>query len=126
MEKEAAFKMELENWLQGIIAHETPSEEINAFRFGLGEAEKGYILYLAGSANYDEADDEWAAYPPDFLAEKELSISAKEEQEWYWTLLQVIYSLGRILRRSPLQDSFLGGSTPVYTGFEDGDLYRVK
>jgi hypothetical protein len=126
MKKEASFSAELENWLQKIIMNEAPSKEITAFRFSLGEAEEGYVLYLAGSVKYDEADDEWATYPPDFLAEKELIISAGEEQEWYWMLLQVIYSLGRILRRSPLQDSFLGGSTPVYTGFEDGDLYRIK
>ena len=126
MQKEGTFQAELENWLQEIVDNEKPSQEITAFRFGIGEAEGGYILYLAGSINYDEADDEWAAYPPDFLAEKELVISVEEQQEWYWMLLQVIYSLGRVLRRSLLQDSFLGGNMPVYTGFECGDLYRIK
>jgi hypothetical protein len=126
MEKENAFQVELENWLQEIVVTEKPSQEITAFRFGLGETEEGYVLYLAGSVKHDEADDEWAAYPPGFLVEKELLIPTGEEQEWYWMLLQVIYSLGRVLRKKPLQDSFLGGNTPVYTGFEDGDLYRIK
>ncbi|MGI4741110.1 MAG: hypothetical protein ACRYG7_38580 [Janthinobacterium lividum] len=126
MENKDDFQVELENWLCEIVTTEKPAKTIAAFRFGLGEIEEGYVLYLAGSENYNEADDEWAAYPPKFLVEKELIISASEEQEWYWMLLQVIYSLGRVLRRSPVQESFLGGEMPVYTGFEDGDLYRIN
>lgn len=126
MENRDAFQVELESWVQEIIVNAKPSEEIVVFRFGLGEVEGGYVLYLAGSTNYVELDDEWASYPPEFLFEKELLISNSEEQEWYWMLLQVIYSLGRMLRRSPMHNSFLGGSIPVYTGFEDGDLYRIK
>jgi hypothetical protein len=126
MENQDKFQVELENWLREIVTIEKPAKTIAAFRFGLGAVEEGYVLYLAGSENYDEADDEWAAYPPEFIVEKELIISAGEEQEWYWVLLQVIHSLGRLLRRSPVQESFLGGKIPVYTGFEDGDLYRIK
>ncbi|WP_125916625.1 hypothetical protein [Hymenobacter coccineus] len=120
------FQDELESWLHGIIKREKPVEEISAFRFGLGEAEEGYVLYLAGSKNYDEADDDWASYPPEFLVEEELIIAVAEEQEWHWVLLQVIYSLGRVLRKSPVNSSFLGNDRPVYAGFEDGDLYRIK
>ncbi|MGI4760691.1 MAG: hypothetical protein ACRYF0_08300 [Janthinobacterium lividum] len=126
MENKDAFQAELGSWLQEIVMSAKPSKEIAAFRFGLGEVERGYVLYLAGSINYDELDDEWASYPPEFLFEKELIISNSEEQEWYWILLQVIYSLGRVLRDSVVQESFLGGIKPVYTGFEDGDLYRIK
>ncbi|WP_162549955.1 hypothetical protein [Hymenobacter nivis] len=126
MENSYAFQTELENWLHEITKNEKPTEDIVAFRFGLGEVEDGYVLYLAGSKNYDEADDEWAADPPDFLAKEELITPALEEQEWYWVLLKVIYSLGRVLRKSPVNNSFLGNDRPVYVGFEDGDLYRIK
>jgi len=126
MENKDAFHAELEGWLAEIVKDAKPSEEIAAFRFGLGEVEGGYVLYLAGSVHYDELDDEWASYPPEFLFEKELLISNSEEKEWYWMLLQSIYSLGRALRSSSIQKSFLGRATPVYTGFEDGDLYRIK
>ncbi|GAA4034232.1 hypothetical protein GCM10022409_18230 [Hymenobacter glaciei] len=126
MENAEAFRSELETWLNDVVADENPAEEIIAFRFGLGEVEEGYVLYLAGSKNYNETDDEWAAFPPEFIAQKELIISANEGEEWYWVILEVIYSLGRTLRKSPIQDSFLGGNIPVYTGFESGDLYRLK
>ena len=126
MEKSDAFQAGLENWLHEIIRAEAPAEDMVAFRFGLGEVEDGYVFYLAGSKNYDEADDEWASDPPDFLAGKELIISSIEEQEWYWVLLKVIYSLGRVLRKSPVNNSFLRNDRPVYVGFEDGDLYRIK
>jgi hypothetical protein len=41
-------------------------------------------------------------------------------------LLAVLHFLGSALRRAPLNRSFLGGETPVYAGFGDGDLYRIK
>ena len=126
MENRNALQTELENWLHEIVAIESPAKEIMAFRFGLDEVDEGYLLYLAGSVSYDEADDEWAAYPPEFIAEKEFVIAADEQKEWYWILLEVIYSLGRVLRKNPLQQSFLGSDTPVYTGFAGGDLYRIK
>jgi hypothetical protein len=126
MEDAGAFQAELETWLYEILTSEKPSSEMSAYRFGLGEVEEGYVLYLAGSKGYDENDDEWAAYPPEFLAKKELIISGNEEREWYWILLEVIYVLGRTLRKLRVQSSFLGGTIPVYTGFESGDLYRIK
>jgi hypothetical protein len=126
MEDVSAFQSELESWLREIVTTKKPAKELLAFRIGIDEVEEGYLLYLAGSVNYDEADDEWAAYPPEFIAEKELIIASDEQKEWYWMLLEVIYSLGRVLRKAPLQTSFLGYNTPVYTGFAGGDLYRIK
>ena len=95
-----------------------------AYRFGLSESAAGYLLYLAGSLTHTADNDEWATNLPDFLAENELLISVEEDTEWYWVLLEVIYCLGRLLRTGQLQASYLG-STPLYTGFVDGDLYRL-
>jgi hypothetical protein len=120
------FETEVEKWLWNIVATEKPSTEIKAFRFGISEVEEGYLLYLAGSKEYDEADNEWAAAPPDYLAEQEIVFSEREIGEWHFMLLQVLRFFGNALRRAPTQLSFLGGDTPVYTGFIDGDLYRLK
>ena len=124
MENPVASQKELENWLHEVLAVEKPAQKISAFRFGLGEVEEGYVLYLAGSEYYDEADDEWAADTPEFIAGQEMILST--EDEWYWVLLKVIYSLGRILRTDVVDKSFLGDGKPVYLGFESGDLYRLK
>jgi hypothetical protein len=121
-----ALHAELDTWLSNVILNENPTVEIVAFRVGLGETVEGYVLYLAGSTTYDEADDEWATFPPEFVAKNELHIPNEIEQEWYWILLSVIHSLGRILRKQPANQSFLGGTIPVYTGFESGNLYRIK
>ncbi|GAB3737198.1 hypothetical protein GCM10027594_18050 [Hymenobacter agri] len=125
MEK-GILQAELSTWLGEVITTEKLPAEICAFRFGLGEVAEGYVLYLAGSNHHDETDDEWAAYPPEFVAATELVIPAAGDEEWYWVLLDVIYSLGKVLRSAPISSSFLGGHTPVYTGFESGDLYRLK
>ncbi|MGI4835484.1 MAG: hypothetical protein ACRYFK_18685 [Janthinobacterium lividum] len=124
MQDHNTFVAELTSWLQEVITTDKPSQPMAAFRFGLTESEEGYVFYLAGSLVYDEADDEWAAELPVFIAEKELLISSEEESEWYWQLLEVIYCLGRVLRTKQVQQSYLS-NTPVYTGFVDGDLFRI-
>lgn len=116
----------LTSWLKKVVATEEHLAGILAFRFGLGEVEEGYVVYLAGSKNYDEDDAEWATYPPDFLASEEIVISEGEVGEWKDMLLSILHFLGVALRKHPFNTSFLGGNMPVYTGFEDGDLYRVK
>ena len=116
----------LTNWLQKITATEEPPADILAFRLGLDEVEEGYLIYLAGSRIYDEADAEWAAYPPDYLASEEVTVAESEVGEWQNMLLAVLHFLGITLRRAPFSASFLGGNRPVYTGFVDGDLYRIN
>jgi hypothetical protein len=119
------LKSGLTRWLQKIITTEEPAAGILAFRFGLDEVEEGYLVYLSGSKTYDEADAEWATYPPDYLASEEITV-AQEIGEWQDMLLAVLHFLGIALRRAPFNSSFLGGETPVYAGFGDGDLYRIK
>ena len=117
--------VELTGWLQKIVATEEPPTGILAFRFGLGEVEGGYVVYLAGSKGYDGADAEWATYPPDYLANEEVIVT-EEVGEWQDMLLAILHFLGIMLRRAPFNTSFLGGDTPIHTGFDDGDLYRIK
>ncbi|RZK32991.1 MAG: hypothetical protein EOO57_14185 [Hymenobacter sp.] len=120
------IELGLASWLQKIVATEEPLAEIVAFRFGLGEVEEGYTIYLAGSKIYDEADTEWATYPPDFLASEEAVLAESEVGEWKDMLLAALHFLGTALRKAPFATSFLGGDIPVYAGFDDGDLYRIK
>jgi hypothetical protein len=118
-----SVQSKLEEWLQNIIATEKPDSQIKVFRFGLSE---GYLVYLAGSERYEEADVEWASYPPNFVAREELTISESEAGEWHQMLQQTMEFLKGKLRQNAVQQSFLGVNTPVYTGFVDGDLYRVN
>ena len=52
------MREEIEKWLQDICDHTTLPENVVALNFGLYEAECGYGLYLDGSAEYDEDDDD--------------------------------------------------------------------
>ena len=116
----------LTSWLQKIVAAKEPSAGISAFRFGLSEDKKGYMVYLAGAKNSDAADAEWAACPPHYLASKDVLLAKSEVGEWRDVLLAMLHFLGVALRQKPFSASFLGGSTPVYAGFVDGDLYSVN
>jgi hypothetical protein len=81
---------------------------------------------LAGSITYESEDEDWASYPPDFIAKDELVIAEDEAGEWNEMLQQMIDFLERILSKSSVQASFLGRGIPIYTGFIDGDLIKIK
>ena len=111
--------------MRKVITSEKHSTEIKVFNFGISAVKEGFLVYLAGSKSYNEANEDWASYPPDFLAE-ELIVSESEVGEWDELLQEVIDFLTENLDRSSVQESFLGGAIPIYTGFIDGDLHRIK
>jgi hypothetical protein len=55
------LKEEIIHWLRIIETHEgVPPADVIAFNFGLFESDQGYRMYLVGSLEYSEDDDDWA------------------------------------------------------------------
>jgi len=54
------FEREFNNWIEEINMKESSVNGILAFWFGLFETENGYTMYLTGSNEFDEEDDDWA------------------------------------------------------------------
>ena len=50
----------ISQWISELVETETLPEEIVALNFGLYETPKGYCIYLNGSEEYDEEDEDWA------------------------------------------------------------------
>jgi len=48
------------NWIQRISEQEVIPSNIIAFNLGLFKSEEGYCIYMIGSQQYDETDDDWA------------------------------------------------------------------
>ncbi|WP_156176097.1 hypothetical protein [Hymenobacter terrenus] len=59
------------------------------------------------------------------MAEEEL-VYSDEVTGWNEVLEVVMDFLKRSLNTSQVEASFLGNNIPVYTGFIDGDLHRIK
>lgn len=120
--------MTIKNWLQDIIQTEKPSTSIVAYNFGIFETERGYTLYLIGSEEFDDDDSDWATNEDFTPKEKYLNLLQEEFRglEWKQALDKVEKQIRDFLNSEENKGSFLAKAQAVTTGFDDGDLVRVK
>ncbi|MDX5345607.1 MAG: hypothetical protein LPK19_00025, partial [Hymenobacteraceae bacterium] len=107
-----------------------PGKSIVAFNFGLFEDEEegGYAMYLLGSKNYDENDDSWASeedYAPEenyfpLNSDEFFKLDGEEVQE------KVVTIISRFVRSDAFNNSFLRNAKAITTGFDDGELVRIR
>lgn len=118
----------LRNWLTGLASKDNILENIVALNIGIFETEGGYSLYLCGATEYDEEDSDWAcepAYEPD---DTYLMFTGSDFSDMPWEdfLSNIQSALEEVLTSGDETiDSWLGERI-VTTGFDDGDLIRVR
>ncbi|RDV15471.1 hypothetical protein DXT99_08220 [Pontibacter diazotrophicus] len=121
-------KINFTNWLDRINKTESVSDSIVAFNFGLFETERSYTIYLIGSETFDEDDDDWATNV-DFEPEEkyfELEPSTVNGKDWE-SVLEVSEGLiSEYVNSENFNNSIFKNAEAITTGFDDGDLVRVK
>lgn len=120
------MKEEISSWLQRMAEQEQVPSEIVALNFGLYESENGYCIYLVGSEEYDEDDDDWACnedFEPD---DNYLEIEGLSPQNTPWEQFQndVVKILKECMANADVSRLF--GNRVVTAGFDDGNLVRIK
>lgn len=125
--EQTAISIHIHNWISKICETEHPDDSIIAYHFGLFESDKGYTIYLAGSAEFDEDDSDWACNS-DFEPEEKYLLLPDEfqNQSWEEVLDKAVASLTAYTTTATFQSSFLATVTAITTGFDDGDLVRIK
>ncbi len=121
-------KTDFNNWLDRINKSETISDKIVAFNFGLFETENGYTIYLIGSETFDEEDDDWATNV-DFEPEEkyfELDSSLVKRKDWQEVLEITEKRVKEYLNSESLNNTIFKNAKAITTGFDDGDLLRIK
>ena len=116
----------ISQWISELVETETLPEEIVALNFGLYETPKGYCIYLNGSEEYDEEDEDWACnndYDPDENGFMEMLIG--DNVDWEYFLEGVKESLTWLLANNEGFKNWVG-NRHVATGFDDGDLILLK
>ncbi|MBA4054095.1 MAG: hypothetical protein C0490_05225 [Marivirga sp.] len=108
--------------------NEKPDKSILAFNFGLFETTEGYTIYLIGAKEYDEDDEDWATevdFEPD---EKYLAINPEETKglEWNQVLDKAVDVVTKYVQSNDFNGSILKDAKAVTTGFDDGNLTRIK
>ena len=121
-------KTDFNNWLDRINKTETVSNSIVAFNFGLFETEDNYTIYLIGSGTFDEQDDDWATNV-DFEPEDkyfELDSSLVKGKDWQEALEVSEKLVTEYLNSINLKNTIFKNAEAITTGFDDGELVRIK
>jgi hypothetical protein len=123
------IQTQFNNWINKIINNDSPDSSIIAINFGIFESEKGYKVYLAGFENYDKDGDDWATGLGDF-SPKDLYFQIPEKEykdsDWQAILDKVVDLINKFMSTDFYKDSFLDKAIVISTGFDDGDLIKIK
>ena len=119
--------MGISEWIKNICQSESPDNSIIAYNFGLFKSEKGYVIYLIGSKAFDEEDQDWACNMDFEPNEKYLLLPDEfQNQEWKEILNKVERQLKEITKAPTFNATFLSNAKAITTGFDDGDMIRIK
>ena len=120
------MKKNILNWIEKLNSNERIPENIAALNFGLYEAEENYILYLSGSENYDENDDDWATEVDYEPKDKYINLPNSKNMDWKEILNEVEESIIEIINSNNFQNSIFTNIKNITVGFDDGDLIKIK
>ena len=122
------LEIQFNEWLDKLNKTEQADNSIIAFNFGLFETHEGFTMYLIGSETFDPDDDDWAVNvdfePKDkYLTFEKSLIKTKE-----WKEIQKISTklITDYVNSEKFKESILKNATAITTGFDDGDLTRIK
>ena len=122
------MKENLIKWIRNIQQQDgVPPKEVIAFNFGIYEDENGYRMYLVGSFEYDENDDDWASIELPTKLHRYLSLPKElESQSWDEVLEYCANELKELEKEGKLNIPLLENAVAITTGFDDGDLIRIR
>jgi hypothetical protein len=117
------------DWLIKIIKTESPDSSIIAINLGIFESDKGFQLYLAGFKDYDNDNDDWASGLGDFSPNDKyykLPDSEFKGLKWDSVLAKVTELIKGFISTDSYKGTFLDKAIVITTGFDDGDLIKIK
>lgn len=115
-------------WINKLNQTENIETEITAFNFGLFETTDGYSIYLIGSKNYDPTDDDWATNVDFEPKDKYLhfDIDLVIDKDWEELLKISVELIEKYVSSDDFKTSILKNAMAITTGFDGGDLQRIK
>ncbi len=113
-------------WLNEILMNEQPSEDIIAYNFGIYEVKNGSQIYLAGFKEYNPEDEDWATGLGDFQPKNQIFKKLIKDKNWELIQKKVVELINNFLQTSAYENSFLSKAIAITTGFDDGNLIKLK
>ena len=124
-DKDLTIPERFSKWINVIESGNLPTEKIMGLNFGLFQSSDSYMMYLIGAEIFDEEDENWACevdYEPKYKY-LDLNDSKLNDSGWEYVL---DYSVELISNYLKFNDSFLSKIENITTGFDDGNLIRLK
>lgn len=123
-----SFDRDFNDWMTRLNKAESPGQEIVAFNYGLFETTEGYTIYLIGAKLFDETNEEWACDVDFQPKEKYLPINPNWTRglKWHQMLDKAVDTISKYMRSKDFEVSILRNAKAVTTGFDDGNLTRIK
>jgi hypothetical protein len=122
------FEKEFNDWMTRLNKTEKPGTDIVAFNYGLFETAEGYTIYLIGAKEFHEDDEDWATEVDFEPNEKYLPINPNETKglEWNQVLDKAVDTITKYIHSENFKVSILKDAEAITTGFDDGDITRIK
>jgi hypothetical protein len=120
--------MTLQDWLLKICDTENPGSSIIAYHFGIFETQIGYTVYLTGSKEFDKDDSDWVLNDDFEPVQKYCPLPPDEYKnlKWEQVLNRIKSQLKDFTKTEKFRKSFFSKAKAITTGFDDGDLVRIK
>lgn len=121
------MKEDIVNWINNIQKLDgIPPKEVVAFNFGIFQNEVGYVMYLVGSFEYDENDDDWASIELPKAVYRYLNIPASQSKKWDFILHYCSSLLLELEKEGKFNIELFRNAIAITTGFDDGDLVKIR
>ena len=122
------MKEEIIKWLVNLHKISgTPPKEVIAFNFGLFESDSGYVMYLVGGFEYSEDDDDWACIELPTAKHRYFNLPDDlRSQPWEFVLDYCANTLKELESEGKLNKHLFKNAIAITTGFDDGDLIKIR
>lgn len=114
----------INNWLFELSQDNSGDNGIIALYFGIYETKTGFCLYLTGSKQYDETDDDWACSVDYEPKTNYLSIDSTMDWEQFFNMVSVI--IKECINEPLISKTELFCNKIIAIGFDDGQILRIK
>ena len=122
------MKIEILDWLNNIENIDgMPPVDIIAFNLGLFQSDQGYMMYIVGAFEYTEDDDDWACIEPPKKSNRYLKLTQELQSLSWESILDFIKNaLYELESERSFDNTILKHATAITTGFDDGELIKIR
>ena len=122
------MKDQIKNWLKFVESIDgIPPKEVVAFNFGIFESTEGVLMYLVGSFEYSEENDDWAKLEAPDKAYRYIRLPDElQEANPELSVDTVADVLAEMEEEGLFKKGILKNAQAICCGFDDGELVKIR